>query len=96
MVGSGFKGAESDDAWDDDVFIIHDGSTTGRNTKGNTFAAKMLGNQTYDMDCNWITTGSYEMHVPNLAQRTINYGEGACDNTLSVTRHATTFTVSVP
>ena len=79
----------------DDEWLITAGSSSGRNTKGNTFVANVIQPQGFDMVCKWIKSGEVRLLVPNLATRTVNYGSGTCDNIISVTRNATTFNVTL-
>lgn len=89
------SGADSDENVVDDVFTITSGSTTGRNTKGNTFTSSIQKSQRFEIGCKWFTRGVLQLEVPNLATRTVNYGNGNCDNALTVTRNATTYNVTV-
>lgn len=82
---------------DDDIFTI-DGYSQGRNTRGNTFTNTITEElYTADLSCQWFTTGTSTLTIPNLQTRYITYGDGTeCDNLLYERRDQTFLEVTIP
>lgn len=80
---------------DDDIFHIT-GYSGGRNTRGNTFYHTINEPYVSDLGCQWFVSGTSTIEIPNLQTRTLNYGEGACENVLHERRDNTYFSVEIP
>lgn len=76
----------------DDVYLIT-GSANGTNRDGRTFTATVTSALRVELDCRWITSGTFELMPQDLKTRTIDYGTGACDNEATVSIGNRTYTV---
>lgn len=76
----------------DDVYLIT-GSANGTNRDGRTFTATVTSALRLELDCRWITSGTFELIPQDLKTRTIDYGTGACDNEATVSIGNRTYTV---
>ncbi|MCX6186143.1 MAG: hypothetical protein NTU43_03980 [Bacteroidetes bacterium] len=81
--------------WNDDKYQIT-GSTTGVNKKGINYTCTITTPLVVDLSCNKrrITAGVIEMHPDGKLTRTINYGNGECDGTVTVTIGNRTYTIT--
>ena len=68
----------------DDVYGIT-GSADGTGTKGNSFTATITKQLKVKLDCRWITEGIIDITPSGKATRTINFGDGSCDNKATIT-----------
>lgn len=75
----------------DDVFHIT-GSANGVSTGGQAYTANVTSPLVRRLDCRWITQGVAEVTPTGGSARTIDFGDGSCDNqaTLSFRRWSTT------
>lgn len=78
----------------DDVYEI-DGTAAGINIEGNSFVAEVVEPLRVQIGCRWITQGVLDLTPQNLATRTVDYGDGNCDNnaTVEVNGHTYHFTM---
>lgn len=76
----------------DDVYLIT-GFANGTNRDGRTFTATVTSALRVELDCRWITSGTFELMPQDLKTRTIDYGTGACDNEATVSIGNRTYTV---
>ena len=79
----------------DDIFYILEGQASGRNSRGNAFDATITSRLVSDFDCKWYPEGRLRMQVANLIDRNVSYGEGECDNGITVRRNNTYFEVKL-
>lgn len=81
--------------WNDDKYQIT-GTTTGVNKKGINYTCTITTPLVVDLSCNKrrITAGVIEMHPDGKLTRTINYGNGECDGTVTVTIGNRTYTIT--
>ena len=68
----------------DDVFLVS-GDADGRSNKGNVFSVEVMTPLNFDLSCKWLVAGELKLLPNNLAIRTIDYGNGGCDDILMVT-----------
>jgi hypothetical protein len=67
----------------DDVYAIT-GNSNGTAINGNTFTAIIMNALQINMNCAWITNGAISLSPANLITRTIDFGNGMCDNIATV------------
>lgn len=67
----------------DDVYEV-DGFANGVNIEGNAFSAEITEPLRVQIGCRWVTQGKLELTPQNLSTRTVDYGDGNCDNQASV------------
>lgn len=63
----------------DDVWRI-EGAASGKTREGVAWTAKFPSAVVKKMSCKWFSSGSVEVKLAELPARTINFGEGTCDN----------------
>ncbi len=66
----------------DDVYHIT-GSANGVNRNGTPYTANITNHLVRDLSCKWITAGTIEVEPQNGDPRTIDFGTGDCDATVS-------------
>jgi hypothetical protein len=78
----------------DDVFHIT-GSASGTSHQGTSYTANITNFLIRRLDCRWLTQGTVEVTPAGGAARTIDFGNGTCDNqaTLSFRRWSTSITL---
>jgi hypothetical protein len=72
-----------DQVWSNDVYRIN-GSATGTNSDGNSFSMSIT-NLLRDNSCYWIRSGAVAITSANGQTRTVDFGNGACDDQATVT-----------
>lgn len=65
--------------WTDDVYEIS-GSGKGNNIKGNDFSVEIKTPLRIELSCRWIVSGTIELTPEGVDARSLNYGDGTCDN----------------
>ncbi len=78
----------------DDVFLIR-GSATG-SRGGRTYSRVINTPLRLETSCNWITSGNVTISQGVRPARTIDYGNGSCDNQATVTVNGNTRTITLP
>lgn len=68
----------------DDVYSIT-GNASGTNREGRSFTVTVTEALIVKLSCRWITEGKLEIVPDGLDTRTIDYGDGNCDNEATVT-----------
>lgn len=85
---------ESTPAWNDDVYAIT-GSSSGVSRAGLSYTSTITQTLRVDFSCDYrLTAGEIEIKPTGKLTRTINYGNGGCDNSFTVKIGNRTFTVS--
>lgn len=81
----------------DDVYE-HAGSAYGTNRLGQsyTLATRVGFPLVQKMNCNWIVQGILDFTLQSLSTRTINYGNGNCDNQAVVTINSVDYNIILP
>ena len=69
---------------DDDVWRI-EGAASGLTREGAAWTAKFPSAVVKKMSCQWFSSGSVEVTLTGEAARTINFGDGTCDNKATLT-----------
>ncbi|MFQ5335539.1 MAG: hypothetical protein ACE5DN_05635 [Flavobacteriales bacterium] len=76
----------------DDVFLIS-GTSDGRARKGNLFSTEVVTPLHAGLSCKWIGEGEVKVLPNNLSIRLLDYGNGACDKSASVTINGKTYDI---
>lgn len=85
---------EGTPTWADDVYEIT-GSGNGQRANGNTWTMNIIQPLVRDLSCNWISAGTMELQPTGKALRTIDFGNGACDNEATVTINGNVYTITM-
>lgn len=75
-------GAETESLLDDSYEIT--GTASGVNRKGNSYTATITVPLTKNFDCRWVSSGVVEVTGQSGRTRTVDYGNGDCDNEATV------------
>jgi hypothetical protein len=87
------SGYDTKTKWDD-IYLIS-GTSSGTNRRGDLFTAKTISDLKIDMSCQWrVVSGIVEMNPEGKSARTIDYGNGSCDNQITVTVNGKSRTMS--
>lgn len=79
----------------DDVYLISGyGSGTGSN--GSSYNHTVVTPLRREGSCRWLVSGSIEFRRNNLATRTLDYGNGTCDNQATLSQGSRTRTITLP
>jgi hypothetical protein len=68
----------------DDVFTI-EGNSTGKNREGRTFTTLITSPLVKKTNCKYITSGTLELTPDGFKTRTVDFGNGACDDDATFT-----------
>jgi len=75
---------DSTSVWSDDVYLIT-GSASGTSFGGVNFTVTIIDPLQVELDCRWITKGSFSLTPEGKEARVLDYGTGGCDNDATVT-----------
>lgn len=78
----------------DDVYLITGGGS-GTNRNGIPYTMSISSPLRIALSCPFITQGTVQITPANGVVRTIDYGNGTCDGTFTVTVNGQTFTVTI-
>lgn len=67
------------------------GSNSGTDRNGTTFTSEITSPIVRDMSCSWITQGTVVLSPSGKADRTIDFGDGTCDNRGTIMIDGNTF-----
>ena len=70
--------------WLDDVYLIT-GSASGTNVNGKTFTVTITNPLRVELSCRWIVSGTFEVTPEGGDTRTVDYGDGTCDDQATLT-----------
>ncbi len=87
-------GGESSPTWSDDVYLIT-GSASGTNAHGNTFTAQITIPLRREIGCHHFVSGRFDLTPTGKATRTIDFGNGACDDQATVTINGNVFNITL-
>jgi len=76
----------------DDVYLIA-GTADGIRADNSTWETEIILPLRIELDCRFIVSGSMEIRPENRPVRLLDYGDGACDNTATVTVNGETYTI---
>lgn len=82
-----------DSTWVNDVYRIN-GTGSGTNSQGTSFTANLV-NLVRDHSCHWITSGTIDFVPSNRPSRSIDFGNGTCDDQATVTVNGQTRTIQL-
>lgn len=80
--------------WTDDIYLIR-GSASGTNFEGNSFTANIVSPLQIELSCFQITKGIFELTPSGKPTRSLDYGNGACDDDAVVTVNGTSFAIKL-
>ncbi len=80
-----------DSTWTNDVYLIN-GTSTGTNSQGETVTC-IHTNVRRDLACHFITSGTIEITPSGRPARTIDFGNGNCDDLATVTKNGISKTI---
>ena len=89
------SGYNTDSLATDDVYEIS-GTASGVNRKGQSYTTVIMQALRKEMNCRWITKGQVEITPEEKATRSINFGDGACDNKATVTINGNAREIELP
>lgn len=78
----------------DDVYEIS-GSGSGSRPNGVSYTMNITQPLVKEIGCKWFKSGEIQLQPSNKPLRTINYGNGACDNQATVTINGTTYNITL-
>ena len=78
--------------WKDDVYSIT-GSASGTTFTGEAFTSNITSPLIIALNCRWIEAGKIDFTPSGELTRTIDFGNGDCDNKIVVTIAGISFTV---
>ncbi len=81
--------------WRDDVYSIT-GSASGTTFSGASYTENITNPLIVALNCHWITKGTVEFTPSGKLTRTIDFGNGDCDNKATVTIAGITFNILLP
>jgi hypothetical protein len=81
-------------AWNDDEYLIT-GNASGKSFGGVNFSASITEALHVKLNCRWITEGTFSLTPENKEPRTLDYGDGACDNDATVTIKDKTYNITI-
>ena len=80
-----------DHSWANDVYQIN-GTSSGSNSEGESVSCTLT-NIRRDHSCHFITSGTMEITPSGKPVRTIDFGDGTCDDLASVTKNGIVRTI---
>ncbi len=89
------SGYNTDSIASDDVYEIT-GNANGVNRKGQTYATVIIQSLVKDMSCKWIVKGQVDLTPEKKNTRSINFGDGTCDNKAAISVNGNVKEVSLP
>lgn len=85
---------ESTQTWLDDVYQIT-GSGSGQRANGTQYTMTIINPLVKAKSCNWIQQGKVDIQPTGGNLRTIDYGNGNCDDQATVTIGGSTFNITL-
>jgi len=80
--------------WTDDVYLI-DGSASGTDVNGNTFNITITSALRCALNCHWIESGTMDVTPSGKPTRTVDFGNGDCDNQATVTINGVVYNITM-
>lgn len=78
----------------DDVLTVVSGNASGKNREGRNFSVT-INNLTKPANCKYITKGTVQISPSGISTRTIDYGDGTCDDKANITVNGNTFQITL-
>ncbi len=85
---------ETTDIWSDDIYLIT-GTASGTSAAGNSFTATITSALKVKLDCHHIVSGVLDLTPSGKPTRTINWGNGDCDNQATVTINGHVYNITL-
>lgn len=85
---------ESTPNWLDDVYLIT-GTADGVNAKGNSFNAFITLALRRELSCRWFVSGIVDINPSGKPTRSIDFGNGTCDDIATVTINGKQYTIKL-
>lgn len=79
----------------DPQIITISGTNSGKDRNGNEWTSTITSPVVRDLGCTWITKGVVEISPAGKAMRTIDFGDGTCNNKATITIEGNTFEFSM-
>jgi hypothetical protein len=80
-----------DSLWVNDVYVVN-GTADGSNSAGMSVNC-VLTDLRHEHTCHWITSGTLQITPASRPVRTIDFGNGSCDDVATVTKNGVTRTI---
>jgi len=80
--------------WLDDVYLIT-GTASGTNAHGKTFSVAITSPLRVELSCRYIVSGTFEVTPENGDTRTVDFGDGSCDNKATLTWRNRTYNITL-
>lgn len=80
--------------WSDDIYSIT-GSASGTTFNGASYSAEITSPLIVALNCRWIEKGTVEFTPSGKLKRTIDFGNGDCDNKATVTIAGISFPITL-
>jgi hypothetical protein len=74
----------------DDYSLIH-GTGEGTNRNGKEFSVEIAAPLRREASCRWVSSGTLNIRIKDKKDRSVDYGNGDCDNKAEVTIDGTPF-----
>lgn len=80
--------------WWDDTYLIT-GQASGTNVDGKSYSIGILTPLAKKLNCEWIKSGTLNIQIEGLPLILLDYGNGNCDNTATVTVNGQVYTITL-
>lgn len=80
--------------WNDDEYLIS-GTSSGTSASGTSFTAVITSPLKRALNCSWFTSGKIDFTPSGKVTRTIDFGNGNCDDAATLTINGTPYTISL-
>ncbi|MCD4735955.1 MAG: hypothetical protein K8R53_07925, partial [Bacteroidales bacterium] len=81
--------------WWDDVYLIT-GNAQGTSASGYSFTMEITIELRKEIGCRYFVSGTYELTPEGKPVRVVDYGNGECDNIITITVSGHTITIHLP
>jgi len=81
--------------WTDDVYSIT-GTASGTSFDGTQFSSTITSPLIVALNCRWIEKGAIQFTPSNKVTRTIDFGNGDCDNEATISIAGLSFNINLP
>ncbi len=80
--------------WADDVYLIT-GNTNGTSSSGTSYTATITSALKVKLSCHWIVSGKLDLTPSGKLTRTIDWGNGTCDDAATVAINGVTYNINL-
>lgn len=85
---------ENTSVWSDDIYLIS-GTASGSHSNGNSYTAAITTPLKVKMNCHWIVSGGLNLTPAGKPTRSIDWGNGTCDNQATVTINGNVYNITL-